>query len=287
MRCHNLLSVVLLLFPIGCGDERVDYICERVKACGGLQELSVCGSRIKDALSDGRTSAAQASACAACVSREDNDCKALLVTRDCDNACSGIDLITDMYTTAEDRQEACQASDNLCGNVTPDPKRVDACTTSLAEQVVKQPKLDQSLSQCVNCLRSAVNAANTAQKEVVAAEGASSVTSACNGTTCAAPCTNFQGLIAALANGAQADFICQAAAVTCQPSSHFTLTRDECVSQLSGSLASPSALQTCASCLGTGASCADLFPDENNGGAGGLSVEGCSTACAGLPGFQP
>lgn len=289
---HSVANVwrkcsVVLLLSLGCVDERVDDICSRVQDCGGLDTRSFCESRLEDALSDGRTSAAQAAGCAVCISQKSNDCTALLVTRDCDTSCSNIDLVTNMYTSIADRRDACEASDELC-RFPSDSTRVDACVAGLDAQIRDQPQLDKALGECASCLRSAVAATSgTSMTQTDSQDAAATATPACSSNTCATPCIDFQGLISALTAASQADLICQTVAVTCQAVSHFAGSRDACMTQLTKAGIPVRTIQACATCLGASASCAALFPqDMGAGGEGDLSsAEGCSDVCSKVPGL--
>ena len=255
-------------------DERVDDICARVAGCGQLRSLADCGNRLSDALTDGRTTDEGAAACAVCVSQPANTCPSLLITRDCDTACQGVDVITDMYTSSDDRLLACHAAKNICG--VGDDAAGQACVSLLMAQISANPKLDRPLAGCVSCLRSAV-VATVAQPK-----------SNCDAMTCANECSDFPSIQKLFTEDSAVRSVCSRVAL-CNGTTGGPASANAC---LAAALAAQQTMvAACASCLNATQACSDIFPlaDSAEAGAGAsaaAAVAGvCDESCAGLPGF--
>ena len=270
---ERLLALACALGTGSCEDERTEYICRAATDCGGLRHRSDCKARLDDALTDGRTTAERASACAVCVHQSSNDCADLLVTRDCDVACEGVDLITDMHTSADDRRVACGARQGLCDVRMGDGS--DSCLDAVETQLRANPKLDRELSGCVGCLASAIRAAELAS----AVQG----TRTCARDTCDVACSSFKAITEPLRSAGVIRSVCDSAAVTCKSTSGFLGEASDCVDLVVGQADSALALEACAACLANATSCEAAYGGSSAPDAGDSS---CRGTCAPLLGLE-
>jgi len=268
---ERLLALACALGASSCEDERTEYICDAT-GCGGLRR-SDCKSRLDDALTDGRTTAERASACAVCVHQPSNDCADLLVTRDCDVACEGVDLITDMYTSAADRAKTCGARQDLCD--VPMGPGAASCQEAVEKQLSANPKLDRELSGCVGCLDSAIRAAELAISE----QGART----CARDTCDVACSSFKAITEPLRSAGVIRSVCDSAAVTCKSASGFLGQASDCIATVVEQPDSALALEACAACLANATSCEAAYGGSSPPDAGDSS---CRGTCAPLLGLE-
>ena len=252
-------------------DERMQYICGRVTECGHVVEENDCKTRLRDDLDDERATDARASTCAECVSQKRNDCNQLLVRRDCDTACDGIGLITDMYTREDDRLKACQAPDGLCG-ISSDNDAYNECASVLREQVAADAKLDKPLSVCNACLTASRTAAGSMQTGGL-----------CSPMTCNAACAGFGALIDRLRRAYQLNSVCESITKTCVKVTQLT-NRERCVVGVTKAL-SDTTLASCVQCVAAARRCDELYGDSWKPSLdvdGGVLDGTCNSACMSL-----
>lgn len=279
-RRHSWIAGMALMAATGANscknnDERLEFICSRVGECGQLRSRAECEARLDDALADGRTTDGSAASCAVCVDPR-NSCDSLLVTRDCDTACEGVDLITDMYTRDADRADACGSADKFC--YVSNPTANAACTSALKQQISANAKLDKLLASCVNCMKSAASQAT----------GVARAASICNANTCSAECSQFQGVRERLLDDLRIRTICDYVTLNCRKAGGYTGNLDDCAA--AGITQTTSVLTRCAQCLTDHPDCGLVFPgDASDGGEAGASAKSglCDLVCADLPGFAP
>jgi hypothetical protein len=163
--------ILLLLLPallVQCVTEkdRRDGICHVLQRCTGyVNEALDCSGHLEDAVEDGRISPSELARCARCVDENDtptpeaaagaaaaaevgaNSCEALLLNRDCDNACARVGLVLGAKTTLHMRRQACLAVEEAC--------HVAACTDAFPVEsgdIDAQETTDGVVAACVSCI---------------------------------------------------------------------------------------------------------------------------------------
>lgn len=156
-------TAVLLWFATlgaGCDSQAtvVEQICCGLRICTGV-EVPDCAARIEDGLLDHRLSRTGVARCADCMANNVElgasckplraGCPTILDERDCDAACSELDVALNARTNALERKRAC---DTVVASCRSQSKLSDACGFDALLRADATRAVDAEIEACAACI---------------------------------------------------------------------------------------------------------------------------------------
>lgn len=179
MRFRWCSLVVVLALPAvvpSCemAERRVVDICDTLARCSDYIQTETCDAFVRDALADRRMTDSDIARCGECLGRHDGsfptdggaagassdvpkgdleDCRDLLVDRDCDQACAGVAFVKRVQTAEKMRADICARFSKVCGP----SNALESCKTDLSDSfhgkaLEAQLQVDAAVKACYDCI---------------------------------------------------------------------------------------------------------------------------------------